>query len=95
MENSREWSATRVSVGTYTFFVYINDMPEEVNTYMNLFADDVKLLKQVKNKEDCRILKEDLNGIWRWSRSGRWNSVWIKSHVVKLGRSGRQLEGIY
>ena len=71
------------------FLLYINDMPEGVNSYMNLFADDANLLRQVKNK-DCKILQGSGGGVG----SGKWNSMWI-SHVMKQGRSGRLLKGIY
>ena len=30
------------------FLVYINDIPEGVNSYMILFANDAKLLREVK-----------------------------------------------
>ena len=56
VENSREWSTTGVDVGTYTFLVYINDTPEGVNSCMNLFADNTKLPRLVKNNEDFTIL---------------------------------------
>ena len=38
-------------------------MPEGVNIYMNIFADDAKLLRQLKHEENCKILQEDLNRI--------------------------------
>ena len=31
------------------FIVYINDLPEGVTSYMNMFADDAKILKTVTN----------------------------------------------
>ena len=72
MESSGEWSATGVSVGTSIFLVYINDMPEGVSSYINLFADNAKLYRWVKN-EDCEILQEDLTKSGGGVRSGRWH----------------------
>ncbi len=40
------------------FMVYINDIVEEVNSYINLFADDAKLLRRIKRKEDCEMLQK-------------------------------------
>lgn len=77
------------------FLIYINDMPEGVNSYINLFADDAKLCRRIKSEEDCNILQEDLDRIWRWSK--RWVMEFNvnKSHVMEMGRSVRRPEGTY
>ena len=33
------------------FVVYINDMTEGVESYMNMFADDVKILRKIQDKK--------------------------------------------
>ena len=43
------------------FTVYINDMTEGVESYMNMFADDAKILQKIRN-EDQDMLK-NLNKI--------------------------------
>ena len=43
-----------------------------MTSYMNLFADDAKLIKVVKNIDDCRELQGDINKIDEWSRSVNW-----------------------
>ena len=72
------------------FLVYINDMPEGVKSYMNLFADDAKLLRHIKDEEDCKILQEDLNKIWRWSRKWQMEFNVEKSQVMEMGGGGRR-----
>ena len=57
------------------FLVNNNDMPEGVNSYMSLLADDAKLLRHIRNSKDCRILQEDLNKIWKWSMGWEMNSM--------------------
>ena len=49
------------------FLIYINDMPEGVSSYINLFTDNARLCNLMKKEEDCEILQEDLNKIWKWS----------------------------
>ncbi len=48
------------------FVIYMNDMTEGVTSYMNMFADDAKLLRRVTNEEDCVALNQDLDGISEW-----------------------------
>ena len=72
------------------FLLYINDMPEGVKSYMNLFADDAKMLRHVKDKGDCEILQEDLNKIWRWSKKWQMEFNVDKSQVMAMGSGGRR-----
>ena len=71
------------------FLLYINDMPEGVKSYMNLFADDAKMLRHIKDEGDCEILQEDLNKIWRWSKKWQMEFNVDKSQVMEMG-SGRR-----
>ena len=64
--------------------VYVKDMQCGVTSYMNLFADDAKLMRVVKNIDDCRELQGDVDKIDEWSR--RWNLDFNakKCHVMEL-----------
>ena len=55
-----------------------------MTSYMNLFADDAKLMRVVKNIDDCRELQGDVDKIDEWSR--RWNLDFNakKCHVMEL-----------
>lgn len=37
---------------------FINDLEEGINTYLDMFPDDAKLLRLLKNREECEILKK-------------------------------------
>ena len=50
------------------FQIYVNDMQCGVTSYMNLFADDTKLMTVVKNTDDCQELQGDINKIDEWSK---------------------------
>ena len=43
------------------FLVFINDLLECIRLKIKLFADDAKLYRNIKEKEDHNILQEDLN----------------------------------
>ena len=57
------------------FQIYVNDMQCDKTSYMNLFADDTKLMKVVKNIVECWELQVDIDKIHEWSKSGNWISV--------------------
>ena len=67
----------------------MNDISDGMNSSTNLFANDAKLLRHIKNKEDCKILQKVFNKIWRWSRKLEIEFNVDKSRVMKLGRSVR------
>ena len=57
-DQKSEWCSAECGVpqgsilASVMFLVYVNDITEGVNSYMSLFADDAKLLRKIKSKED-------------------------------------------
>ena len=72
------------------FQTYVNDMQCGVISYVNLFADNAKLMKVVKNLDDCWELERDIDKIYEWSN--RWNVDFNakKCHVMEVGKSIRR-----
>ena len=63
-------STTRSVLGPILFLVYVNDLPGSVlsELYIHMFADDIKLYRAIKSKEDCDILQQDLDDVTDWGR---------------------------
>ncbi len=73
-------------LGPIMFLLYVNDMPIGINSYMNMFADDAKIMRKVKNLEDCNKLQEDLYKIYEWSVKWQMEFNISKCHVMKMGK---------
>ena len=58
-------------LGPILFVLYINDMPDNFQTYSPLFADDTKLFEQitVNNTQKAVILQNDINYAQGWSNT--------------------------
>jgi exonuclease III len=55
-------------LGPLLFVIFINDMPKLVSNVLKLFADDSKLLAQIKNKiVDYKSIQKDLDSLVNWS----------------------------
>ena len=57
-------------LGPTLFVIFINDMPEIVESMCQLFADDAKIFRNVSSREDCIKLQNDLDKFTEWS--ARW-----------------------
>ena len=55
-------------LGPLLFVIYINDIPEACNKYCDiyLFADDAKISKIIKNKNDIENLQKGCNALEKW-----------------------------
>ena len=55
-------------IGPLLFLLFINDMPNEIKCNIQLFADDAKIFKTVKNEEDHQDLAKDLDNLENLAR---------------------------
>ena len=53
-------------LGPALFLIYINDLPEAVNSHARLCADDCLLYREVKTLADHTILQQDLDALQKW-----------------------------
>ena len=72
------------------FAVFINNMVENVTSYVSLFADDAKLLCKVKDNDDCEKLQSDLDKVCDWST--RWQ-IEFNNEKCKKTEFGKSSKG--
>ena len=55
-------------LGPCLFLMYINDMPENIQSNIRLFAGDTIMYLTISNKSDCQDLQRDLSKLETWER---------------------------
>lgn len=56
-------------LGPLLFFLFINDMPENILSTARLFADDCLLYRTINSIEDAKELQKDLDTLQRWEQT--------------------------
>ena len=73
-------------LGPLLFVIYINDLPDNINSDSFLFADDTKILRQISSIEDSVQLQGDLKTLEEWSKKWLLRFNADKCHVLTLGK---------
>ena len=80
-------------LGPTLFIIYINDLPETVESMVHIFADDTKIYRKIATENDCVKLKKDLDILQEWSSKWLLSFNAKKCKVMRLG--GQHPDFIY
>ena len=76
-------------LGPLLFVIFINDLPDIVNSQVFLFADDTKIFRTIKNENDTKLLQEDLDMLSNWSEKWLLKFHPGKCKHMRIGRSNQ------
>lgn len=77
-------------LGPMLFLLYINDMSTCVNNSeckLYLYADDSKLVRDIKNQNDCMELQISINNLLRWSNDWCMNFNFTKCCIMSFAKA--------
>ena len=72
-------------LGPLLFNLYINDLVDDIDSTILLYADDTKLYRIIMSPEDSAKLQEDLDRISAWMKTWLMEINIPKSHHLTLG----------
>ena len=84
-------------LGPLLFVVFINDMPEVVdsNSLLVMFADDAKLSREFVNLNDRETEQDDVNNLTEWAKDNGMAHHPDKCHVLKIGERELTLNDLF
>lgn len=51
-----KWCLSRLCWDPYCFFIFVNDLLDETESYLNMSVDDVKLMRDVWSSREGKVL---------------------------------------
>ena len=77
------------------FLIYVNDRTKGVTSYINLFENNAKLLRKIRNHKDCEELQNYINKIYEWNKTWEMEFNANKGHVLEMGKSAMRPSWTY
>ena len=78
----------QVSVlGPLLFILYVNDIPDLVESKIKMFADDIKIYKQITSFGDALSLQNDLDKLCDWAKEWLLHFNVVKCKHLKYGNN--------
>ena len=76
-----------IVLGPLLFLLFINDLPDCVQSSTRLFAEDCIVYRRIRNDKDAEILQEDLNQLAEWEK--KWGMAFHpdKCSTLRISRS--------
>jgi hypothetical protein len=82
-------------LGPILFVIYINDLPDTVESDSYLFADDTKIFRISKGKDDKETLQDDLTKLEEWSDKRLFKFHPEKCKHMKISKSKNEETNTY
>ena len=77
-------------LGPTVFIMFINDMPDAINSIRQLFADDAKIFRSVRSNDDNKKLQDVLDSLTEWSTWWQLPFNVDKCKSLHIGRNDRK-----
>ena len=74
-------------LGPLLFLCYINDLPNNLQSSVRLFADDCVIYRDIQNEFDSNVLQEDLDTLRKWETNWQLCFNPSKCFVMRLTHS--------
>lgn len=83
-------------LGPLLFLMYVNDVSSAIrNSSFLLYADDIKIFREINSFNDCRLLQSDLCSFSEWCKNNNLSLNISKTKVMSFTRKSSTLSFLY
>ena len=92
MNSYSEWNPVTIGIpqgsvlGPILFVIYVNEMPDNIQSNCYMFANDTKVFKDVYTIKDMEILQQDMQELEKWSNNWLLKFHPDKCNVLSAGK---------
>lgn len=83
------------NLGPYLFLLYVSDIHAKLNSNSLLYADDMKIYREIKNMNDANMLQNDLNMLVEWGEENQLSLNIKKCDFIRVTRKTNPIETSY
>ena len=76
-------------LGPLLFLIFINDLPNNVQSGIKIFADDTKIYNKASHPISVQSLQEDIDRVYKWSEEWQLRFNVEKCSVLHIGSNNR------
>ena len=81
--------------GLLLFLIFINDLPDNINSTVRLFADNCVLYRNIRGSEDQQLPQDDLEKLVHWEEAWLMKFNVAKCHSMRVTKkSKRKVQGV-
>ena len=97
-DEASEWTHVMSGVpqgsvlGPTLFILYVMDIPEVIGSNVDMFADDTKIYRVVRNDSDAELLQKDINNLVEWSNKWMMKFNVSKCKHMRISRNSQDPE---
>ena len=82
-------------LGHVLFLLYINDITNQIQSNIILFADDSIVYREIRSPADHHILQTDIQMLTDWSKKWQMNINTLKCHLLTITHKPKPSEFTY
>ena len=82
-------------LGPVFFLLYINDITNQIQSNIRLFADDSIVYREIRSPADHQILQTDIQMLTDWSKKWQMNFNTSKCHLLTITHKPKPSEFTY
>ena len=76
-------------IGPTLFIIFINDVPESITSFFNMFTDDAKVYADICDDVQHEALQHDLESLQQWAKKWQMLRNFVKLHHLLFGASSQ------